>query len=319
MARVRGVRMRRPPEGPSAITREAALFASPGMVVIDSVFPKDRLDAVQAAAFRVNSGASKDWGKEFYAAWGYESDVVLRVRDDAGDGMPVELVGFTREDRTDTEGPRRKSVVVVVDENNESQGELKDVLLDDGVEQGGWVLLIGLRANIPPGWREAVASGDVEDVPDQVKGAPIRGVRLRKPSEDPMDLTKEATLLANPGMVIEDAAFPKDRLDSVKNAAFRVNSGGRTEWDNRYFFAIWDFDEDVIFRVAKPSDGAPADEGGVQVLGFAGEMKKVPRGKGIERGGWVLLIGRRPNIPQGWENVINAPGSRKRRGRAKVD
>lgn len=177
--------------------------------------------------------------------------------------------------------------------------------------------------------------------------ARIRGVYLRKPPKGPSSYTsKEAALAAAPTMLVADAAFPKNRLDSVKNAAFRVNAGGRGEWSSNEFFAVWEYAKDVVLRVksegadAESTGGADSDdEGSVEVLGFVrnekvdgSRRKSVPmvigeddepigrlddllQEDGVERGGWVLLIGVQPNVPEGWEEVVNAPGSRKRRKR----
>lgn len=154
--------------------------------------------------------------------------------------------------------------------------------------------------------------------------ARIRGVYLRKPPKGPSSYTtKEAALVANPTMLVADAAFPKNRMDSVKNAAFRVNSGGRGEWSPNEFFAVWDYAPDVVFRT-KPGGG----ESSVEVVGFdqdgtvigeegepVGKLDDILQEEGVERGGWVLLIGVQPNVPDGWEETVNAPGSRKRRKR----
>lgn len=154
--------------------------------------------------------------------------------------------------------------------------------------------------------------------------ARVRGVYLRKPPKGPSAYSsKEAALAAEPTMVVADAAFPKSRLDSVKNAAFRVNSGGRGEWSSSEFFAIWEYAKDVILRV-KPDGG----DGSVEVVGFerdgevigeddkpVGSVEEILQQEGIERGGWVLLIGAQPNVPEGWEEIVNAPGSRKRKKR----
>jgi hypothetical protein len=154
--------------------------------------------------------------------------------------------------------------------------------------------------------------------------ARIRGVYLRKPPKGPSSYTsKEAALAAAPTMLVADAAFPKNRMDSVKNAAFRVNSGGRGEWSPNEFFAVWEYARDVVLRVK--ADGG---EGSVEVIGFeqegevigedgdpVGALDDLLQEEGVERGGWVLLIGVQPNVPEGWEETVNAPGSRKRRKR----
>lgn len=180
--------------------------------------------------------------------------------------------------------------------------------------------------------------------------ARVRGVYLRTPPSGPGAYTsKEAALAANPKMVVADAAFPKNRLESAKNAAFRVNSGGRGDWDREEFFGIWEYAKDIVLRLRR--DGEAADDegdrpdsevdGSVEVLGFVrsekvadgnaktrqkpvdmviGEndkpvctLEEALREEGVETGGWVLLIGCQPNVPPGWEEVVNAPGSRKRR------
>lgn len=214
--------------------------------------------------------------------------------------------------------------------------------------------------------------------------ARVRGVYLREPPKGPSAYTsKEAALSANPTMLVADAAFPKDRPESVKNAAFRVNSGGRGEWSNSEYFAVWEYAKDVVLRT-KGSSGDDADDsradGAVEVIGFVqeeeasedeteepdegeteeasegeteesdeGETEEPDEGKkrrrrrrkkkkvspnvigegnevvgkledlvkeeGVETGGWVLLIGLQPNVPEGWEKTVNAPGSRKRKRR----
>jgi hypothetical protein len=153
--------------------------------------------------------------------------------------------------------------------------------------------------------------------------ARVRGVYLRKPPKGPSAYTsKEAALIANPSMLVADAAFPKNRMESVKNAAFRVNSGGRGEWSSEEFYAIWEYAQDIVLRV-KPDDG----EGSVEVLGFEeegtvigedgksiGTLDALLKEEGVEMGGWVLLIGVHP-APDGWAEVVSAPGSRKRKRR----
>lgn len=153
--------------------------------------------------------------------------------------------------------------------------------------------------------------------------ARVHGVYLRKPPKGPSSYTsKEAALAASPTLVVPDAAFPKNKVESVRNAAFRVNSGGRGDWSPGQFFAIWDYAQDVVLRVRRDEDG----DGPVEVIGFAkegevigstgesvGSLETVLKEEGVETGGWVLLIGIHPNVPEGWEEVVSAPGSRKRK------
>lgn len=162
--------------------------------------------------------------------------------------------------------------------------------------------------------------------------ARVHGVYLRKPPKGPSAYTsKEAALAGSPTMLVADAAFPKSKMDSVKNAAFRVNSGGRGNWSSGEFFAIWEYAHDVVLRVRnKPgSEGARSKggaEGSVDVIGFVkdgevigqteesvGTLESVLKEDGVEVGGWVLLIGVQPHVPEGWEDVVNAPGSRRKR------
>jgi hypothetical protein len=152
--------------------------------------------------------------------------------------------------------------------------------------------------------------------------ARVRGVHLRKPPKGPSAYTsKEAALAASPTMVVADAAFPKDKLDSVKNATFRVNSGSRGDWSPGEFFAIWEYAHDVVLRISRDSTG----DGSVEVIGFAkdgeviksvgesvGTLESVLKEEGTEVGGWVLLVGMQPHVPEGWEEIVNAPGSRRR-------
>ena len=151
--------------------------------------------------------------------------------------------------------------------------------------------------------------------------ARVRGVYLMDAPEGPQSYTsKEAALAASPNQLVADAAFPSNKLASVKNAAFRVNSGGRGEWSNEKFFAIWKYSKDVVLK--SKSDES---DGSVDVIGFvegkevitddgtsAGLLEDLLKEGSVEQGGWVLLIGARPNIPAGWEGVVSAPGSRKR-------
>lgn len=153
--------------------------------------------------------------------------------------------------------------------------------------------------------------------------ARVHGVYLRRPPKGPSSYTsKEAALAASPTMLVVDAAFPKNKVESVKNAAFRVNSGGRGDWSSNEFFAIWDYAQDVVMRVRRDSDG----EGPVEVIGFmkdgevvggagdsVGTLESVLKEEGVEIGGWTLLIGVQPNVPEGWEEIVSAPGSRKRK------
>lgn len=155
--------------------------------------------------------------------------------------------------------------------------------------------------------------------------ARVHGVHLRKPPRGPSAYTsKEAALAASPTMLVADAGFPKNKMESVKNAAFRVNSGSRTEWSPGEFFAIWEYATDVVLRM-RQKDSA---EGLVEVIGFARDGEVIADGEksvgllddfleeeGVEVGGWVLLIGVHPNVPEGWEEIVGAPGSRKRRKR----
>lgn len=152
--------------------------------------------------------------------------------------------------------------------------------------------------------------------------ARIRGVYLRKPPKGPSSYSsKEAALAASPTLVVADAAFPKNKLDSVKSAAFRVNSGGRGEWSPSEFFAIWEYAKDVVLR-RLPGD----KEDAVEVIGFVsdgevigdegetvGTLEAVLKEEGVELGGWVLLVGSQPHVPDDWASTVNAPGSRKRR------
>ena len=152
--------------------------------------------------------------------------------------------------------------------------------------------------------------------------ARVHGVYLRKPPKGPSAYTsKEAALAASPTMLVADAAFPKSRMESVRNAAFRVNSGGRGDWSPGEFFAIWEYAQDVVLRVRRE----PGTDGSVEVIGFAkegevigtneesvGTLEAVLKEEGTETGGWVLLIGVQPHVPEGWEETVNAPGSRKR-------
>lgn len=152
--------------------------------------------------------------------------------------------------------------------------------------------------------------------------ARVHGVYLRKPPKGPSAYTsKEAALAASPTMLVADAAFPKSRMESVRNAAFRVNSGGRGDWSPGEFFAIWEYAQDVVLRVKRE----PGTDGSVEVIGFAkegevigtneesvGTLEAVLKEEGTETGGWVLLIGVHPHVPEGWEETVSAPGSRKR-------
>lgn len=152
--------------------------------------------------------------------------------------------------------------------------------------------------------------------------ARIRGVYLRKVPKGPSSYSsKEAALAASPTTLVADAAFPKNKLESVKSAAFRVNSGGRGEWSSGEFFAIWEYTKDVILR-RLPGD----KEDAVEVVGFVvdgevigddgesvGTLEAVTKEEGTEVGGWVLLIGSQPHVPEDWASTVNAPGSRKRR------
>lgn len=153
--------------------------------------------------------------------------------------------------------------------------------------------------------------------------ARVRGVYLRKPPRGPATYTsKEAALAASPTMVVADAAFPRSRMESVKNAAFRVNSGGRGNWSPSQFFAVWDYAHDVVLRVGPESSA----DGSVEVIGFAqdgevigedgesvGSLETFLKEDGVEAGGWVLLIGMQPHVPEGWEKIVGAPGSRRRK------
>lgn len=163
MARIRGVYLRKPPKGPSSYTsKEAALAASPTMTVADAAFPKTRMDSVKNAAFRVNSGGRGEWSpSEFFAVWEYAKDVVLKVRGDDESGTDddegsVEVIGFIRTEKILGEGNRRRSVQMVIGEDDEPVGKLDDVLQEEGVERGGWVLLIGVHPHVPEGWEETV-------------------------------------------------------------------------------------------------------------------------------------------------------------------
>lgn len=185
--------------------------------------------------------------------------------------------------------------------------------------------------------------------------ARVHGVHMRKPPKGPSSYTsKEAALAASPTLLVADAAFPKNKLESVRNAAIRVNSGGRTEWSPGEFFAIWEYARDVVLRLlpkekpepeAKPAtkgrrtsakaaaskeaESKPETaEGSVEVIGFVkggevigddgnsvGSLENLIKEDGVETGGWVLLIGSQPHVPEDWEEVVNAQGRKaKRRG-----
>lgn len=154
--------------------------------------------------------------------------------------------------------------------------------------------------------------------------ARVRGVYLRKPPKGPGAYTsKEAALAASPTLLVADAAFPKGRLESVKNAAARVNGGRRDDWSSEAFFAIWEYAKDLVLRVHQNrTDG----DGAVEVIGFVrdgevigetgdpvGTVEAVTKEEGVETGGWVLLIGMQPHVPEGWEQVVNGTGGRRRR------
>ena len=166
MARVRGVHLRTPPTGPGVYpSKETALEAEPGKVIADAAFPRTRLDSVKAAAFRVNSGARTEWdSSQYFAIWEYTKDVVLRIRDEGGedgasdDEGSVEVIGFVQNERIDDTEGRKKSVRVVVGDHGEPKGELDELLQEDGVELGGWMLLIGRQPNVPPGWEDVVSA-----------------------------------------------------------------------------------------------------------------------------------------------------------------
>lgn len=93
--------------------------------------------------------------------------------------------------------------------------------------------------------------------------------------------TKLQALAVDPTKTVVDARF--DTLKAAEDAAFRVNSGQRKDWPNDKYYGAFDYD------IADESI-----EGG-------------------SAGKWLLLIGLREHAPAGWEPVINAPGSRKRR------
>jgi hypothetical protein len=80
---------------------------------------------------------------------------------------------------------------------------------------------------------------------------------------------------------VVDARF--DSLKAVIDAAFRVNSGQRKDWPSDRYYAVYEFTID---------DEAISDS---------------------NSGQWLLLIGLKEHAPAGWESIINAPGSRKRR------
>lgn len=148
--------------------------------------------------------------------------------------------------------------------------------------------------------------------------ARVRGIYLRKAPKGPSAYTsKEAALAANPTMLVADAAFPKSKLESVKNAAARVNSGGRGDWSPRQFFAIWEYAQDVVLRqvgedsyevIGFAQDGEVIGENGEPV----GPLESVTKEDGVMTGGWVLLIGSQPHVPEGWEQVVNGPSERRR-------
>lgn len=152
--------------------------------------------------------------------------------------------------------------------------------------------------------------------------ARIRGVYLRKPPPGPSThTTKEAALAASPMMTVADGGFPKNKLESVKNAASRVNSGERGEWAAGEFFAIWEYARDLVLRLRPAGNG----DSSVEVLGFLvngevmgesggsiGPLEDVSKGDGtVETGGWLLLIGVQPHVPAGWESVVNSSRNRK--------
>jgi hypothetical protein len=156
--------------------------------------------------------------------------------------------------------------------------------------------------------------------------ARVRGVYLRKPPKGPTSYTsKEAALAASPTLVVTDAAFRKHKLESAKNAASRVNSGERSEWPSSEYFAVWEYAKDVVLRV-KPGSGGKEES--VEVVGFVqdgevigedgdsvGTLESLMKDNEIETGGWLLLIGLQPNVPEGWGPVAGAAGVRGRRKR----
>jgi hypothetical protein len=91
-------------------------------------------------------------------------------------------------------------------------------------------------------------------------------------------------LAAEPTKTVVDARFNSRK--AVEDAMFRVNSGQRKDWPNDRYYAIYEFTID---------DEAISDGGSGQ---------------------WLLLVGLKEHAPVGWQQMINAPGSRKRRRRA---
>lgn len=121
--------------------------------------------------------------------------------------------------------------------------------------------------------------------------ARVRDVVVRDAPDGPpgqgVYTTKLQALAVDPTKTVVDARF--DTLKAVEDAAFRVNSGQRKDWPNDKYYAAFDYDI--------------ADESI----------------EGSSAGKWLLLIGLREHAPVGWEPVINAPGSRKRRKSAKAE
>jgi hypothetical protein len=151
--------------------------------------------------------------------------------------------------------------------------------------------------------------------------AQIKGIYLREPPKSPdMYTSKAAALLAEPHKTVADRAFPKDKIESVKNAASRVNSDRRGDWPFNQFFGIWEYADDAVLKI--PASGEEDER--TSFLGFAvngevigedgssvGILSELRQEPGVDVGGWVLLIGVHPNVPKGWERIVY--GTRRRR------
>jgi len=95
VARVRDVLVREAPSGPPGrgeyTTKLQALAAEPDKTVVDARF--STLKAVEDAAFRVNSGARKEWPSDrYYAA--YEFTLDDEAIAESGSGQWLLLIGL---------------------------------------------------------------------------------------------------------------------------------------------------------------------------------------------------------------------------------
>lgn len=128
-------------------------------------------------------------------------------------------------------------------------------------------------------------------IPAAVPPPPTRRRAKKKTRTNDVLAQQKAFLREYPDMRVVDNSYPRETeaqaLKSVKAAMYQVNSGGRVEWPNDQFYAIWQWAPEEVGKVEDGEEPKP----------------RVPQ----------LLIGNRSHIEEvgeEWMKIISGAGSR---------